>query len=294
MAAVVRKRISEADAIIRPPAAFGRAKALSGVRVYDVGQGDAIAVLDQGGVPVLQIDYGGRQGSPFRKKKPSDVDVSMPVASDTCVMLTHWDEDHWSSAPKGDAARKAEWLVPRQVTSPRAVRFSAGLARAACVPETRVGRTYAFRAANGDTLLFQKIRHSAVSPAQDEDCNRSGVALALVRGVGSDGQVILLPGDASFGWVPLYRRLHASGRSLTGLVAFHHGAGTHWTRSTRALLRDWRHTSGSDCQVMFSCSSDNGYGHPQPDLYSELMNISGCTTFSLRAAGRKSADILFR
>lgn len=295
MADRIRERIGEDDAtFIRAPDTVARAAALSGIRVYDVGQGDAIAVLDQNGDPVLHVDYGGRQDSPFRKKKPAEVDAIMPIASDGLVMMTHWDEDHWSTAPKGAAAKASHWLVPRQVTSPRAVRFSASLDKVKCIPEARVGRVHLFRARNGDALLWQKIALSSIHSAQDEDCNRSGVALALVRGAGADGQVILLPGDASFGWVPLYHQLWASNRTLTGLVAFHHGAGTHWSPATEALLRNWDRTGDKACEVVFSCARDNGYGHPQPDRYSDLMPIAGCSTFEIRARKKAFTDILFR
>ena len=117
------------------------ASSILGVRIFDVGQGDSIAIMaDVGGTAevVLQLDYGGRERNPF--KRNSDVDVRMPVVSNKLLMLTHWDEDHWSSAPKGSSAKNADWLVPRQVTSPRAVRFSATLQKIHCIPESLVGR----------------------------------------------------------------------------------------------------------------------------------------------------------
>src|SRR3546814_4743893 len=112
---------------------------ISGIRIYDVGQGDAICVLDQKQRPFLQIDYGGKYANPFRN--PSDVDTRMPLQTIKLIMLTHWDEDHWCSAPKSGKTKDRPWLVPRQRTSPRAARFSATLENAYCVPEADVGKS---------------------------------------------------------------------------------------------------------------------------------------------------------
>lgn len=233
-----RERIDVIDAVsIEAPRALKQSQSLVGVRVYDVRQGDAIAVLDEDSQPVLLIDYRGRQGNPFTIKKKQavkrSVDTVMPVASGALVMVTQWDEDHWSSAPKGKAARGADWLVPRQVTSPRAVRFSTSLANVSCVPKTRVGQIFEFVAQNGDSVLWQKIAVSSPAPSIHQNCNRTGVALALVRRSEKGGQAILLPGDAPFHEVPLFQKLAKSDHTLTGLVAFHHGAGTHWTKATQ-------------------------------------------------------------
>lgn len=289
-----REQIAAADSdYLRAPDTIARAEALSGVRIYDVGQGDAIAILGEEGRPVLHIDYGGRQGSPFKDKTAPKVDTVMPIDPDALVMVTHWDEDHWSSARKGTAAKACRWLVPRQTTSPRAVRFSADLPKVKCIPERRARRVHAFRAKNGDTLLWQKIQ-PAPAAGKDEDCNRTGVALALVRDIGPYPQAILLPGDAAFGWVPFYERLKRSGRTLTGLVAFHHGAASHWTLGTKKMLRSWRQTPGGACKIVFSCSADNDYGHPQPDLYDALMPMTADTSFDARARGDHYIDIMFR
>ena len=247
---------------------------LRGVRVYDVGQGDGLAVIDGNGKPVLHIDYGGRQRNPFMQTPPAQraarVDAYMPIDASRLVMVTHWDEDHWCSADKGIAARAATWLVPRQVTSPRAVEFAAKkVARMACIPEAWVGVPSYFRAANGDELWWEKIAASGTNAAAHEDCNHTGVAFSLVRRSKSGGQVILLPGDAPFGEVGHYRSHWEDMLTLTGIVAFHHGADTHWTSATRDLLEFWPLT-GKQVRVVFSCGVDNSYGHPFPDNYAQL------------------------
>jgi hypothetical protein len=92
------------DCRVAPLAGISR---ILGVRIFDVGQGDSIAVL--GGVngqvkPVVQVDYGGRQGNPFTGS--ADIDRRMPVAAGQLLMLSHWDEDHWCTANKVPSPRQ--------------------------------------------------------------------------------------------------------------------------------------------------------------------------------------------
>ena len=290
-----RERIGGAEiASIKAPPSLARARSIAGARVYDVGQGDAIAVIDEAGRTVLQLDYGGRQGNPFDAVNAAGVDRMLPVPKDALVMLTHWDEDHWSTAPKGDGAKSAEWLVPRQVTSPRAVRFAAELDNVHCIPETMVGNVFEFRATNGDAVLWQKIAHSSPSPAVHENCNKTGVAIALLRRSGDQGQVILLPGDAPFDRIPLFTSLHSAGMTLTGLVAFHHGSKYHWTKRARSMLQSWPVTRGGPCEVVFSYGADNSYGHPHRNKYDVLGHWSAINTPTLRTAKAPYHDIMFR
>ncbi len=253
---------------------FAGVRAIRGARVYAVGQGDGIAIIDDGVRPVLQIDYGGRGGNPFRLLKgaaqQNAVNALMPVDPNRLVMLTHWDANHWCSAEKGTQASAARWLVPRQVTSPRAVAFATGLGRISCIRETQVGQPRCFRAENGDELWWEKIGKSQTDDTKYEDCNFTGVAFSLVRRKPGRGQVILLPGDAPFASVPHYRQHFDRKLTLSGIVAFHHGADTHWTEATRALLHEWPRTRNT-VPVAFSCAEKSGYPrHPWPENYRAL------------------------
>ncbi len=290
-----RARIGGADvATIKAPTAVARAQGISGARIYDVGQGDAIAILNEAGGTILQLDYGGRQDNPFEGKSHVEVDQMLPVSTDALVMMTHWDEDHWSTAPKGDAAKAANWLVPRQVTSPRAVRFATELAKVRCIPEALVGRVFEYSAQNGDAILWQKIAKSSPSPSIHENCNRTGVAAALLRRSGGAGQVILLPGDAPFDEVPLFDDLRSAGTTLTGLVAYHHGSKYPLRNGTRALFRDWPVTPGGPCDIVFSYGAENSYGHPHRDRYDTLTTRREVATPDLRTTKAPYHDILFR
>lgn len=270
---------------------------LGGARVYAIGQGDAIAVMDSDLKPVLQIDYGGHQGNPFSALETAErarvIDSTMPVPERSLIMITHWDQDHWCSAPKGEEARKRQWLVPRQVTSPRATEFAAGLDHISCIPEALVGQPCCFKARNGDELWWEKIGPSQTSADKYEDCNRSGVAFSLVRRRWfGRGEVILLPGDAPFASVAHYRQHLQAQLTLTGLVAFHHGADTHWSEATRALLRNWRRTR-EQVDVVFSCGKDNSYSHPHEANYRALFGPAMRGRRTDRAVPGSHLDLLF-
>jgi len=241
--------------------------------VHDVGQGDAISIYghkDSECRLVMRFDYGGKEGSPF--KGPDDINTRLDIGADDLLMLSHWDEDHWCAARKGTSARTANWLVPRQLTSPRAVEFSTTVEKLRTIPETPAQRPFAFRARNGDTIWWEKLGAFPGVNSEDEDCNKTGVVLALQRGTGGNSRVILLPGDAPFHRSPLYRDLFAQKSKLVGLVAFHHGAGTHWTRTTERMLREWTKTMPFD--VVFSCSETNSYGHPDENRYRRVLGTS--------------------
>lgn len=237
--------------------------ALSGVRVADVGQGDALCVLDGAKRPVLRIDYGGYQSSPFKgltgAARDHAIDVALPVTDTRLIMLTHWDEDHWASATPGcQAVGQVEWLVPRQWTSPSAVELSTRIGTIRCIPPALEHGPVCFVAANGDQLWWEKLKPFSPT-ARSEDCNRTGVAFSVVKA--ATGQVIFLPGDAPF-HLPSHYGDHAkAGLTMRGLVAFHHGARTHWTRKTHAFLERWRRSTVEQT-IIYSVGEPNSYHHP--------------------------------
>lgn len=288
----LRKHISSPDIThIGGLAPLANVDEVSGIRVHDVGQGDSIAILDQHGNPVLQLDYGGRQGHPFSSfpgDRPSD---RMPISPGRLLMISHWDEDHWCSARHAEPAKAAKWLVPRQITSPRAVKFSAELDDIRCIPPDYTGRGFRFVAKNGDSVWWEKIAPGPDAFAREEDCNRTGVALSVVK-AGSPNSVILLPGDAPFDRVGHYWEHFNAGAHLEGLVAFHHGAGTHWTEGTKRLLRQWSNRA-HPLRIVFSCSDPNAYDHPKRDNYSVILNDCAFTTTADLRDTSGFVDLLF-
>lgn len=265
---------------------------IGGVRVHDIGQGDAISILDEEQQPFLQIDYGGRVGNVFG----SQIDQRVPVKDDSLVMLSHWDEDHWCSAPNGISAKAATWLVPRQITSPRAVMFSTTLPKIYCVPESLVGKSCTFTTGCGDKICWEKIASAPPAHAEDDDCNRTGIAFSVVKQTqdGSPPQVILLPGDAAFGKVRHYEDHRRAGYVLRGMVAYHHGSKLHLCKNTRRLLSGWTSTANS-VDIVFSCASNNSFRHPDLAFYKGLpyLGKSLITTPDIRSVGDAHHDVIF-
>jgi hypothetical protein len=261
---------------------------IAGVRIYDVGQGDGICILDQNRRPFLQIDYGGLQGHPF--SVPGSAEARMPLAGLSLLMLSHWDRDHWLTAEKNGLALQMPWLVPRQTPSPAAVTFSMRNKAIRCIPEDLVGRPLVI-ACGDDYVMFEKLEKMPDPDSVLENCNRTGVAFSAVNA--RSGEVILLPGDARFRKVQHYSDLCNQGVSLRGLVAFHHGSGSGWRPSDSDFLAAW-HSVSPRVDIVFSYAEGNSYRHPDRNKY---LVTPGCWTEThtpwLRNAGQSYKDILF-
>lgn len=265
MAAPAYIKAEDLDLLVNP---LDRVDSLSGVRIEDVGQGDAIAILDGRGRPVVRIDYGGVQSSPFKglspAKKRKSVNAALPVADTNLLMLTHWDEDHWASATETSrAVQKTSWLVPRQWTSPGAVERSLAVRNIACIPPTLEQVPVCFVARNGDQLWWEKLKPFRTT-ALNENCNRTGVAFSVVKAASSE--VIFLPGDAPFHLAAHYKSHGETPLVMRGLVAFHHGAGTHWAKATRQFLRRWRNAVKRQT-IVYSVGDPNRDSHPVVSNY---------------------------
>ncbi|WP_122467899.1 hypothetical protein [Brevundimonas lutea] len=275
MAAPAREEIDALDLGL-PFDPLAKVKSLAGVRAEDVGQGDALVVMDGDGNDVLRIDYGGVQSSPFNgladPVRAPKIDQLLPVPAAQTIMLSHWDHDHWASAwPGTNAVKRGHWLTPRQWTSPSAVERSVEIANIRCIPPLLETVPCRFVAANGDELWWEKLK--AFRPTfQNEDCNRSGVAFSVVQK--RTGKVIFLPGDAPF-HLPRHYRTHAArGLTMRGLVAFHHGAGTHWTKGTRRFLKRWGRPDERQ-SIVYSAGAVNRDSHPVEANYTKAFPVAG-------------------
>lgn len=257
-----------------------------GIRVFDVGQGDCIGVVDQDGLIFCYVDYGGLADYP----DPKNAGTRLPVSASqqinrgrtyVPIILTHWDKDHyWSAKKKNTSAQKCEWLVPRQMASPTAVRFAATLQRAKCWPEKRGPRPA--RVGVGAEWDVEIRKCAPYSPRKvNEDRNRTGLAIALLRWSGDRvAQLILLPGDCPFHLIPELPRA----AEICGLIAYHHGSRTHWTKGTKAAVSRYSKAR----QMAYSHGKDwvafrNNY---QPEW-----DGNATTTVEVRVANRKSIDI---
>lgn len=219
--------VAELDAILGVEAPQAAA-------VYDVGQGGCNALL-VGGAPKLYFDFGGGT----RNNAPSFPPQlrSFCFDDDPPIVLSHWDDDHWSSAGRDSRAYAAMWLAPRQKVG---VTHNAHIAK--------------IHAAGGSMLLWPSGLAARTSGALTvEKCtggpsNRNYSGLALIV-EGPEGKRILFPADARYQDVP------GSALDFTHLAAAHHGG----LPTPRNVPPSDRAICG---RLAYSYAQPNTYHHP--------------------------------
>jgi hypothetical protein len=230
---------------------------IGGVRVFDYGQGDCSAIVDEDGDPVVFFDMGGGKGTgstthpwhvdwgveakfataPWRHKFPV-------VKNQPTVILSHWDGDHYSTAyylthramkskiVPDDApdVRSLKWLVPRQCRHPSKLAFVAELNDVACWPEQVTRHRFQI---SGRTVL--QVERCVGTREKGYDPNLDGLALLVERLDGNDNveERMLLPGDAPYAYIPSCRDGQLD--KVIALLAFHHGSKTHLAQAERAI-----------------------------------------------------------
>jgi hypothetical protein len=127
-----------------------------------------------------------------------------------CIVLSHWDSDHWSSATLDKRLLRMTWVVPRQEISPHHIAFaneilSAG-GRILVVPSTQ--GVFSFTGL-GQTLQLRRCTGA----------DRNGSGLALIIADHNSQQEWLLTGDASYDFIP-----GPLPSNLVAVVVPHHGA----------------------------------------------------------------------
>jgi hypothetical protein len=282
----IGKKIAYANSSASLAPFDSRVTSISGIRIFDVGQGDCIGLLDQKRNVFCYVDYGGFIDHPDLAN-PGNTKTRLSVAfgkSNVTILLTHWDKDHFYSGyqmnPGADACK---WIVPRQWASPTAARFAARLYNAFCWPESAQQIAYSFAAGKNHFLEIRKCR-TFRSGAKRQDRNTSGLAVTLVkkRRGGSNPQLMLLPGDCHFNGIPNVRRL-----PIRALVAYHHGSKTGWNRATSAAIS--RRSRKID--MVYSYSPKNTFKHPVRGKYRPTWDRVAHTTPALRKRGKPYQDI---
>jgi hypothetical protein len=269
-----RVRLFDRDAVI----------AITGVRVFDVGQGDCIGLLDQDGQVFCYVDYGGLVDHPDIHQ-PQNTAARLPLAyrdGRVSIILTHWDKDHyWSACKKNPEAQKCEWLVPRQRASPQAVLFAAGLEKASCWPEQRRDRPARIGIGSQYDLEIRKCAPFS-RRRRNEDRNKTGLAVTLLRWENAAiDRFMILPGDCPFHLIP-----ERPDAPICGLLAYHHGAKAHWTKATDLALLSFH----SNRAMAYSCGR-NDYGHPYRANYRPSWDEKALTTPDARHQSQSFIDL---
>lgn len=248
--------------------------AVTGIRVFDVGQGDCIGLLDQAGDIFCYVDYGGVIDHPDTS---GTTPTKMPVVyggGHVSIVLTHWDKDHYYSAyKKNPAAQNCEWLVPRQWASSFAVRFAANLANAKCWPESLGQQTHSFTVGNDHVLQIRKCQaFDPNDPSQDR--NTHGLAVVIIdQTVTSAKELMILPGDCQFNGIPGIPLA-----PIRALVAYHHGSHVHWSGNTGAAISN----RAPKTNMVYSFSPATNYGHPDRTIYPPAWRANAQETPNVR------------
>ena len=242
-----------------------RVAGVDSVRVYDIGQGDCVALM-KNGKPIMYVDYGGFIDHPDQGNY-SNVSKRLPIPSTGVpIVLTHWDHDHYYSARKNSKARgkDARWLAPRQLVGPSALKFATSLTDLKCWPAS-LGRKYIrFSAGSGFEICIAKCGKSPTVAGMAEDRNLTGLSITVLHKDvnGTVIEYVLLPGDAPFHKIP---NLNTTPSHCLGMLAYHHGSHNHWNASTTSTLPS--HSKAAQA-VVFSYGQHNPYGHPDKSNYS--------------------------
>jgi hypothetical protein len=215
-------------------------RSIEGIGVYDVGQGSCIGLSPRSNSPILYFDFGG--GAAVHKSTRPHKTPELCLCSDPMIVLSHWDADHWSSAPLVPASLSLTWIAPYQSLTPPQLVFAG----------TITGTLAVSKAPSGTKFTFANVEvHRSTGPWSDR--NNSG--FFLVVDDPSSGDPFFFPGDAD------YANTASMPASAAGMASTHHGG--NWSSTTAPPNASG---SGADRVVfsfgMFSATKPNTYGHP--------------------------------
>ena len=243
---------------------------ISGIRVFYVGQGDAIGLLNEIDEVVLYIDYGGLIDHPDKINNYSKVsDRLKPYYGNehVPVLLTHWDKDHYYSAKHVKDMLDSQWVFPDQRMGIQATQFSAQLNNAFTWPENDPPIVMSFFTLNGDEVRIEKIK-PLPNKSKTEDRNLTGLSITVIKnGDSPPFNFIQLPGDAPYHKIPELCSLRKDvDYVFIGGTAYHHGSDRHWIRATSDVLG----VPNPKARLVYSYGPSNTYHHPRTCEYDVL------------------------
>jgi len=233
---------------------------LAGIRLVDVGQGDCFAIIakrDETSFPLMYIDYGGLMDHPDRGD-PERTKLRMPVKhtfGKSVIVLSHWDKDHyWSAKWKNTDAKESLWLVPNQLISPQAAKFSAELKNAVRWPEALEEQVIAVTLRD-HIVLIRKCgkRNKGIA---SEDRNLTGLAITIHNSGITQSPQVIFPGDC-----PLNRIPNLPSVKISLITAPHHGS-----KKGLADFAIFCHAYMDADSLMLISYGKNHYGHPDPSV----------------------------
>lgn len=189
---------------------------------YDVGQGNANALLDSGHMPTLYYDLGA---GVYRNKKTTPSQLHFCFTRRPTIVLSHWDADHWAGACATSVngtypAKLRDWIAPMQKVGPTHIAFAHDIV-------TSGGQMFIYSPAPGTvgstgTATNHALRSRIGSGSYR---NGSGIVLAIENSIDfqSSAGCWLLTGDCDYQhFMPAL-----TSADPVAMVAPHHGADLH-------------------------------------------------------------------
>ncbi|QTT89693.1 hypothetical protein [Pseudomonas chlororaphis] len=242
------------------------------VAVYDVGQGNCNAIVDEYEHPRIFFDLGWAPNF-HASTRPAGQPVlfACDLGLVPPVILSHWDMDHWSYAIARSRFDQAS-LTTKHEWHPEAL-ARLWIARAPEAEQHKLGPlALSFYAALTERIIYPGVSAMLLWPTDSKridfsagwlevcepgagspnDRNNSGLAM-FVRPNKSNGAV-LLTGDADFTSIPSLLKTRKP--PLAGIVAPHHGSYiTEYAIPTPK--------KGGPARLVMSVGNGNSYGHPK-------------------------------
>jgi hypothetical protein len=173
----------------------------------DVGQGCAIGLADSTACIQLYFDLGGgvRRNAPTR---PNPLRFCWMVNAP--IVLSHWDEDHWSGETTDPGAAGRVWIAPRQSVTTAHVLFVSKIlaAGAKLLIWGKTPASISIAIAGGQTLDLSRCTGKT----------RNGSGIAAIVQDSKLGKEWLLTGDAG------YNEIRSLPAAPSVIVVPHHGA----------------------------------------------------------------------
>ncbi|NYH11938.1 hypothetical protein [Pseudomonas moraviensis] len=185
--------------------------------VYDVGQGNANALLTAQQLPELYYDLGA---GVYRNRRTTPAKLAFCFSQEPTILLSHWDADHWAGAyatmnSNAYPALERRWIAPLQPVGPLHIAFAHD------VLKNSAGKffTYSEKGTIGDVDLGQN-RRARFMLGSGPDRNCSGIVLTIEEPNHLPPRSWLLTGDCDY----FYFSQALVPEDPVGLVVPHHGA----------------------------------------------------------------------
>lgn len=224
-----------------------------GLAVYDVGQGNANALLEsQHNVPTMYYDLGA---GVYANQNTTPNDLRFCFTYKPTILLSHWDGDHWAGAyaTKVDGkypALKQKWIAPLQEVSTIHMAFSFDIWISGGqieIYDAPVGTVEEIDNASGHKIRFWR--------GIGYDRNDSGIVIEVENKKEVGNPSWLLTGDCDYIYFPTaYVQ-----KNQSAIVAPHHGADLRKKSPVPAP------PSKGYARLIYSCGPENthsGTSHP--------------------------------